>query len=181
MYRAIYALLLLLLAGCAGIDSGSSEGSSEGSEDPPPADETGGETTSEDTTAESPPAARELDSGSFGQGTTRPEVRIASSAAVLAEEFGEEVEDRGEGAYIVALWGRKNTGGYSLNLAGAREKGGRLVIRLLLKEPPEDAMVTQAITYPYVFIFVPDAAPENVRFTDEEGRELDWPVVRAGG
>lgn len=178
MYRAIYALLLLLLAGCAGMDSGAHEGS----EDPPTADETGGETTSEETTDESPRvAARELDSGSFGQGTSRPEVRVASSAAALTEVFGEEVENRGEGAYVAALWGRKNTGGYSLNLAGAREDGGRVVIRLSLKEPPEDAMVTQAITYPYVFIFVPDAAPENVSFTDEKGRELDWPVVRAGG
>jgi hypothetical protein len=188
MYRALYALLLLLLAGCAGMNPSSPEDA----EDPLPnrtSEETsasGGERpeeTAEEEThdASRPVAARELSSGSFGQGGARPEVRVARSAPALTEELGEEVRDRGPGVYLAALWGRKNTGGYSIGLAGAREKDGRILVRLSLKKPPKDAMVTQAITYPYVYVFVPGAAPEDLSFVDARGEELDWPVVEAGG
>jgi hypothetical protein len=188
MYRALYPLLLLLLAGCAGMNPSSPENA----KDPPqngapeetrvsdgePVEETAVEETRRGARSV---AARELSSGSFGQGRARPEVRVARSASELTQELGEEVRARGQGVYLAALWGRKSTGGYSVGLAGAREKGGRIVVRLSLKEPPRDAMVTQAITYPYVYVFVPGAAPENLTFTDEKGRELDWPVVEAGG
>jgi hypothetical protein len=188
MFRALYALLLLLPAGCSGMNPSSPEdpkgpspnGGSEETRaaDGKPSDETTAEEAREGARSV---AARELSSGSFGQGTARPEVRVARSASELTQELGEKARDRGQGVYLAALWGRKNTGGYSIGLAGAREKDGRIVVRLSLEKPPRDAMVTQAITYPYVYVFVPDAAPENLSFTDQKGQELDWPVLEAGG
>lgn len=181
MYRALYALILLLLAGCAGADPGTPEDppSNEASEGTRTTDGGGGDETTAG--GSRPVAARELASGSFGQGAARPEVRVARSASALTAELGESVRDRGPGVYLAALWGRKNTGGYSVRLAGARRQDGEVVVRLSLERPPPDAMVTQALTYPYVYVYVPDAAPEDLRFADSRGRRLDWPVVEAGG
>ena len=188
MYRALYALLLLLLVGCAGANPGTAEDATDPTLKEPPErtrvarDDRLEESTPEETSESSGPVrARELASGSFGQGEARPEVRVARSAAGLTERLGERVRDGGRGVYLAALWGRKNTGGYSMGLAGARREGGRIEVRISLEEPPKDAMVTQAITYPYVCVFVPDAAPQDVSLADERGRELDWPVVEVGG
>lgn len=161
-------------------------GTTDGSDGPSP-DTTAEETTSgemsemTDEQGETGTAARELLSGTFGQGPARPEVRVASSASALADDLGEAVPDRGSGAYVAAFWGRKNTGGYSVALSETREQDGRTVILLSLKEPPKDAMVTQAITYPYVVVHVPGAEPGDVSLADEAGRTLDWRVVAVGG
>jgi hypothetical protein len=182
VYRALYAFLVLLLAGCTGMGSGTSDGS-----DGPSPDTTAEETISgemsemTDEQGATGTEARELLSGTFGQGPARPEVRVASSASALTDDLGQEVPDRGSGAYVAAFWGRKNTGGYSLALSETREQAGQTVVLLSLKEPPKDAMVTQAITYPYVVVYVPGAEPGDISLADEAGRELDWRVAAVGG
>jgi hypothetical protein len=49
--------------------------------------------------------------------------------------------------------------------------------------PPRDAVVTQALTYPYAVAVVRDLDPLGMdfSFTDQNGRELDWPVRLVDG
>jgi len=109
-------------------------------------------------------------------------VVLAPSAAALSQEIGAAVPDSGGGTYLAAYWGEKPTGGYSLAVRSARLEGERVSVQLSLKEPPPDAMVTQALTYPYAVALVRglDLLEKGFSFVDRAGRELDWPVRRVG-
>jgi PrcB C-terminal len=151
------ALLLLLAAGC-----------STGNHSPP----------------EAPRDLRveRISSGAPGQGPEQPHIVVAPSAAALSEAIGANVPGSGDGTYLAAYWGMKPTGGYSLGVESARLAGDRVTVRLVLEEPPRDAVVTQALTYPYAVAVVRDLDPrgKDFSFTDQSGRELGWPVRRAG-
>ena len=71
----------------------------------------------------------------------------------------------------------------TMSVRSARLEGDRVTVRLSLKEPPRDAILTQALTYPYAVAVIRDLSPEGKAFSfaDQRGRELDWPVRRAGG
>ena len=160
-------LLLLLVAGCSiGDDSEPPAGNSSGAKRAPeePRD----------------PSVERISSGAPGQGPEQPRVIVAPSAAVLSGAMDVNVPDFGEGTYLAAHWGEKPTGGYSLAVESARFEGERVTVRLALKEPAPDAIVTQALTYPYAVAVVRDLAPEGKRFSfvDRDGRELGWPVRR---
>ena len=120
-------------------------------------------------------------SGAPGQGPQSPRVVVAPSASALSKELGVEIPDSGEGIYLISYWGEKPTGGYSLAVESARLEGDRLTVRLKLKEPPPDAMVTQALTYPYAAAVVRDADLQGKEFSfvEGDGRKLDWPVRRS--
>ena len=124
-----------------------------------------------------------ISSGAPGQGPDQPRVVIASSATALSGATGADVPDSGEGTYLAAYWGERPTGGYSLAVGSARLEGERVTVRLLLEEPPRGAIVTQALTYPYAVAVVRDLDPGgmNFSFTDQNGRELGWPVRLANG
>ena len=160
MARASLVLLSLLLAACA----------SAGNKDSP---------------KEKPTEPRNLRvvriySGAPGQG---PRVIVAPSASVLSKELGAEIPDSGEGIYLISYWGEKPTGGYSLAIESARLEGDRVTVRLKLKEPPPDAMVTQALTYPYAAGVLRDVGLQGKTFSfvNQNGRKLDWPVRRVSG
>ncbi len=161
---------MLLAAGCSATDDVSAPSGSE-----PP------ETT------EAPEEPRELRvekifSNAPGQGPRRPSVIVAPSASALSKELGAEIPDSGEGTYLISYWGEKPTGGYSLNVESARLEGNRVTVRLALEEPPPDAIVTQALTYPYVVAVVRDVDPQRAfSFVGQDGRELGWPVRRVDG
>ena len=123
-----------------------------------------------------------ISSGAPGQGPARPRVVLAPSAAALSQEIGAAVPDSGGGTYLAAYWGEKPTGGYSLAVRSASLEGERVSVQLALKEPPPDAMVTQALTYPYAVALVRglDLRGKGFSFVDRAGRELDWPVRRVG-
>jgi hypothetical protein len=59
-------------------------------------------------------------------------------------------------------------------------EGSRITVRIALREPPPDAMVGQALTYPYVAAVIRTRIPENKGFTfvTQDGRELGWAVRR---
>lgn len=123
----------------------------------------------------------QLPSGDCGLGQRR--VVVASSAAALSGATGVRVSDSGSGTYLAAFWGEKPTGGYSVAVESARLSGGRVTVRLALREPPPDAMVTQALTYPYAVALLRDVHPEGMEFTftGSGGQELGWPISRASG
>ena len=157
-------LLLLLSAGCS---------AGNGSE------------PSADNPSEAPRELRveQIFSGAPGQGSRQPRVILAPSATALSRAIGTNIPDSGEGTYLAAYWGEKPTGGYSLAVESARLEGDRVTVRLALREPPRDAIVTQALTYPYAVAVVrgPDLQGKDFSFVDEDGRELGWPVRRVGG
>ncbi len=123
-----------------------------------------------------------ISSGAPGQGPEQPRVVVAPSAATLSEAIGANMPDSGNGTYLAAYWGRKPTGGYSLAVESARLEGDRVTVRLALEEPPRDAVVTQALTYPYAVAVVRSLDPggKDFSFTDQSGRELGWPIRLAG-
>ncbi len=160
-------LLMLLAVGCSA-GNGSEPSASDTSE-----------------TAEAPETLRveRISSEAPGQGPQKPRVVLSPSAAALSRETGARVPTPGEGTYLAAYWGEKPTGGYSLAARSARLEGDRVTVRLALEEPPPDAIVTQALTYPYVVAVMRglDPAGKDFLFVDQRGRLLDWPLRRVGG
>ena len=165
MVRAGSVLLLLLLAACSATDDAGPP--NEGPEPDRPRDL----------------RVERLDAGAPGQGPQRPNVVLAPSAEALSREVGARIPGSGEGTYLAAYWGERSTGGYAINVGGARVEGDRVTVRLLLKGPPSDAIVTTVLTYPFVFAVVRglDARGKDFSFVDGDGRALDWPVRRADG
>ena len=165
MIRAGTVVLLLLLACGCSADNG-----------PEP---------SADDPSEAPRDLRvgRISAGAPGQGPEEPQVIVAPSAAALSEAIGANVSDSGEGTYLAAYWGEKSTGGYSLEVGSARLEGDRVTLRLTLEEPPREAVVTQALTYPYAVAVVRDLDPGGLDFSlaDQSGRALGWPLRHIGG
>jgi hypothetical protein len=163
-------MFLLLVAGCS-----AGAGSESSADDP----------------SETPEASEEprdlnverVSSGAPGQGPRRPRVILAPSARDLSGATRTGVPDLGSGAYLAAYWGKKPTGGYSMAVESARLEGNTVTVRLSLREPPRDAILTQALTYPHAVAMIRDLSPEGKAFSfaDERGRGLDWPIRRAGG
>jgi hypothetical protein len=153
MLRAVLVTLLLLLAGCS---------AAPGSEEP------------RDLRVE------RISSDAPGQGPRHPQAVVAPSAAALSGEIGANVPDSGSGTYLAVYWGEKPTGGYSMSVRSARLEGSRVTVRLALREPPRDAILTQALTYPYAVAVIRELDPggKDFSFVDENGRELGWPVRR---
>jgi hypothetical protein len=170
MARVGLMLLLLLVAGCSAGD-----GSEPSAREP-----------SETTEASEEPRelrVESISSGEPGQGPRRPRVILAPSAPDLSGATGVDVPGSGDGTYLIAYWGEKPTGGYSMAVKSARLEGSVVTVRLALKEPPQDAILTQALTYPYAVAVIRDLDLQGKEFSfvDEKGRELGWPVRRAGG
>lgn len=174
--------LLLLAAGCANGGPGNPNGTTSEESTVETTAEEPAETT-EDTGME-PTALKveQISSGAPGQGPRRPRVVVAPTAAALSEELDARIPDSGRGTYLAVFWGQKPTGGYSLGVASARREGEGVTVRLMLEKPPEDAMVTQALTYPYAVAVVRGVdAGQDFAFVDQDGRQLDWPVRKVGG
>ncbi|RMH57111.1 MAG: protease complex subunit PrcB family protein [Deinococcus-Thermus bacterium] len=72
---------------------------------------------------------------------------------------------------VAFFWGQKPTGGYSLQYAGSQTVGNTLRVTLRLNSPPPGAILTQAITSPFVILEVPGHFI-RVEFIDTNGRLL---------
>jgi hypothetical protein len=171
MVRVGMLVLLLLAAGCSAGDYASELSS----EEPP-------ETTGASKEV-SELRVKQIFSNAPGQGPRGPKVILAPSASALSRELEAKIPDSGEGTYLVSYWGEKPTSGYSLGVESARLEGNRATVRLALEEPPSDAILTQALTYPYVVAVVRDVDSQGKEFVfvDQNGRELGWPVRQVGG
>jgi hypothetical protein len=185
MVRVATTLLFLIIAvGCSASDgSGASEDRTSELESSEETHESSDEAREETTAQTRGLRVEEISSDAPGQGPEHQQVILAPSADVLSREIGARVPDLSEGTYLAAYWGQKPTGGYSLAVRSARIEGDAVTVRLALEEPPPDAMVTQALTYPYAVAVLRDLDPEGKRFSfvTGDGRELNWPVRRAGG
>lgn len=166
MVRLGPILLLLLLSACSTTGgSGPSEKSSPQTQEP------------RDLRVE------RVASGAPGEGPRNPRLVLAPSAEALSEALGAEIRGSGEGTYLVVHRGEQPTGGFSVGVSGAEIEGDRVTVRLSLKSPPPDAIVTQSLTYPYEISVLRGVDPEgkSFSFVDGSGQTLGWPVRRVGG
>jgi len=117
-----------------------------------------------------------------GEGPREPRVVLAPSAEALSGELGAQIRGSGEGTYLVVYAGQRPTGGYSVGVARAGVEGDRVTVRVSLEDPPSDAIVTQSLTYPYEISVLRGLSAEgkSFPFVGGDGRELGWPVRRAG-
>ena len=177
VYGSVLLVVILLAARCSvGGDPGSSAEEPSGTADAS-SEATGPPEEPRDLLVE------QISSGIPGQGPESPQVVLAPSAAALSSAIDDAVPpDSGEGAYLPGYWGTKPTGGYSLAVESARLEGDRVTVRLALQEPPPDAILTQALTYPYAVAVVRDLDPQgkDFSFVDQGGQELGWPLRRVG-
>ncbi len=79
--------------------------------------------------------------------------------------------DLGRHSVVAFFWGLKPTGGYRVDVREVRLAGRTLTVVLELTSPPPGAIVTQALTSPYILIQV-NARPDRVVFVDDQGRLL---------
>ncbi|BFM41463.1 hypothetical protein CFS9_01040 [Flavobacterium sp. CFS9] len=63
-------------------------------------------------------------------------------------------DDISNSNYVILNMGEKNTGGYSIGVEKVEETDKNIIITVKENNPAADAMVTQAITYPYTVIKV---------------------------
>lgn len=183
------ALLLLLAAGCAGGSGGNADSPTRDPDAPPETTrvnattvetrattETNGEETVGGTTRAGDVQIEQLSSGAMGP--EERQILIATSAQDLAAATGRDVSGAGEGTYIAVAWGEKPTGGYTVDFGSASVEGVRVTVSIELKQPPPDAMVAQAITYPYAagVLRGVDPGEKEFVFVTQNGREMGWPI-----
>ncbi|OXB23929.1 hypothetical protein B0A80_08140 [Flavobacterium tructae] len=63
-------------------------------------------------------------------------------------------DDISNSNYVILNMGEKNTGGYSIGVEKVEETDKNIIITVKENNPAADAMVMQAITYPYTVIKV---------------------------
>lgn len=56
---------------------------------------------------------------------------------------------------LAAFMGRRNTGGYRIQVRSAAETKGKLVVQLTETSPGPDSLVPQSLTEPFHFVAVP--------------------------
>ncbi len=61
-----------------------------------------------------------------------------------------------DGTVIVGLAGVRSSGGYALELKEINQTQRGIEVRFQLRNPPQDAMVTTALTHPFLVLLLPD-------------------------
>jgi hypothetical protein len=69
-------------------------------------------------------------------------------------------------AVVFVFGGMRNTGGYSVDVRGARVEGDALILDAVVQGPPPGAIVTQVITYPYAVVAVTPRGFRKVRWDE---------------
>jgi len=72
--------------------------------------------------------------------------------------------DFAENVVVFLFAGQRNTGGWSVDPKSVTIEGDTAVIDAAVTGPPPDAMVTQALTYPYAVVAVRSRDVKNVRW-----------------
>ncbi len=69
----------------------------------------------------------------------------------------------GDATYILVTYGEKPTGGYGVEIQEVMEYQEEILVSVSFREPAEDEMVTQALTYPYD-LYVIEATDKTITF-----------------
>lgn len=73
----------------------------------------------------------------------------------------------GDKTYLIVTRGAKPTGGYAVSIKEVVEKETEVVVKVQYQDPAPDAVVTQAISYPYVVAMI-EKTTKPVRFEGED-------------
>ena len=78
------------------------------------------------------------------------------------------------GSIVIFLsYGEKRTSGFSIEIRKLFTRGNALVIRTILRSPPDDSFLSQVITQPYLILQAADEDYKRVELIDETGDILD--------
>lgn len=89
------------------------------------------------------------------------ETKAAYDALGDANIFPGEIDFDANDLVIVA-WGEKPTGGFSINIESIQLQGGELAVTGKASTPPADAITTQALTYPYSAVLIPNTSADLI-------------------
>jgi hypothetical protein len=70
--------------------------------------------------------------------------------------------------------GEKRTSGYTIEIRRIYSRGTALVVKAVLRSPPEDSFTAQVITHPYLLIQIKVNGFTRVELVDETGEVLDY-------
>lgn len=80
---------------------------------------------------------------------------------------------------VLLLAGSRPTGGWNIQVKSAHLDRDVVFVTAPIVGPPADAIVTQAITHPYVLIAVPTTKGRKIRWLDDGNRDIE--LTDAGG
>lgn len=80
---------------------------------------------------------------------------LHSGSTEAAAAPGAPQIDFSRSTLVVYAAGERPTGGYAVNVVEVRRMGSRIEVAVEVSEPAPDAIVTQALTYPYVVVELP--------------------------
>lgn len=63
---------------------------------------------------------------------------------------------------VIVAWGEKPTGGFGINIESIQLQGGELAVTGKASTPPADAATTQALTYPYSAVLIPNTSADLI-------------------
>lgn len=113
---------------------------------------------------------RELAKGAYGA-NQREGMLVASDEETYARLWESSVRnterpaiDFATESVVFIFAGERNTGGYSIVVRDAAVDGETLLIEGEVKGPPPEAIVTQALTYPYAVFAVKNRAFKSARW-----------------
>lgn len=89
------------------------------------------------------------------------ETQQAYDALGDANIFPGEI-DFGKNDLVIVAWGEKPTGGFSINIESIQLQGGELAVTGKASTPPADAVTTQALTYPYSAVLIPNTSADLI-------------------
>jgi outer membrane protein assembly factor BamB len=113
---------------------------------------------------------RNLSSGTYGASEQRGAVAAFDEQtyrARWAELVGEgqpPAVDFSREAVVFVSAGQRSTGGYKVQVRGARVEGETLLLDVVVQGPPAGSMTSQALTNPYAVVAVSGAAFRDVRW-----------------
>jgi hypothetical protein len=117
-----------------------------------------------------PVEVRNLTSGAYGASEQRGAVAAFDEQtyrAKWAELVGEgqpPAVDFSREVVVFVSAGQRSTGGYKVQVRGARIEGETLLLDVVVQGPPAGSMTSQALTAPYAVVAVSGAAFKDVRW-----------------
>ncbi|MCP1728011.1 hypothetical protein J2T60_002011 [Natronospira proteinivora] len=86
----------------------------------------------------------------------------------LSDQRGERPAVDFDQSMVVAIFmGERRTGGYSVQVDEVRQDGDDIMVQVIMEEPGEGCMTTQAITRPFQLVLLPQLDGE-VRFQTQQ-------------
>ena len=79
-----------------------------------------------------------------------------------------------ENMVIFLSYGEKRTSGFSIEIRKLYTRGSTIVIRAVLRSPPDGSFLAQVITHPYVLFQTANIGYKRVELIGETGEMLDY-------